>query len=147
MYHLAQLNIARALAPMDDPIMEGFASRLDEINALAEASPGYVWRLQDESGNATSFTPFDDPMMLVNLTLWESVEALRSYSYETEHAQVMRGRKSWFERPDGPHLVLWWIPAGTLPTIEDAIHRLKLLELHGPTAEAFTFREAFPPPT
>ncbi|MEM1402666.1 MAG: DUF3291 domain-containing protein [Pseudomonadota bacterium] len=146
MYHLAQLNIARALALMDDPIMEGFASRLDEINALAEASPGYVWRLQDESGNATSITPFEDPMLLLNLTLWESVEALRSYAYETEHAQVLRGRKAWFERPDGPHLVLWWIPAGTLPTIEDAKKRLSLLAEHGPTADAFTFRDSFPPP-
>ena len=145
-YHLAQVNIAHANAPMDDPIMEGFASRLDEINALAEATPGFVWRLQSDSGNATDILAFDDPTLLINMSVWTSVEALEGYTYRSEHVALLRQRKLWFKKPEGPHQVLWWIPAGTLPTTEDAKARLQLLAAHGPTPKAFTFKQSFPPP-
>lgn len=146
MYHLAQLNIAHALAAMDHPIMEGFASRLDEINALAESSPGFVWRLQSDSGNATDILAFDDPTLLLNISVWTSTEALESYVYAGEHIALMKQRKQWFRRPEGPHMVLWWIEAGSLPSIDEAKERLALLRAQGPSAMAFTFRDRFAPP-
>ncbi|WOJ97474.1 DUF3291 domain-containing protein [Congregibacter brevis] len=145
-YHLVQVNIAHALAEMNDPIMEGFASRLDEINALAERSPGFVWRLQSDSGNATDILAFEDPTLLINMSVWTSVEALERYVYLGEHIALMRHRKQWFTRPSGPHMVLWWVAGGEIPSIDDAKARLKLLEERGPSIDAFTFRERFPPP-
>ena len=143
-YHLAQLNVARALAPLDDPLLAGFMARLDDINALADRSPGFVWRLQSETGNATDIQATKDPCLLVNLSLWESLESLFDYVYRSGHAEVMRRRKEWFEPRRGPHLVLWWVPAGRLPTVEEALERLDRLRREGPTAEAFTFKERFP---
>lgn len=145
-HHLVQLNIAHARAAMTDPVMQGFASRLDEINALAERSPGFVWRLQSDSGNATDILAFDDPTLLLNMSVWTSVEALEAYVYQGEHIALMRERKQWFTRPSGPHMVLWWLAAGETPSIDDAKARLKVLEDRGPTSDAFTFRERFPPP-
>lgn len=126
--------------------MAGFVAQLDEINALADASPGFVWRLQDEAGDATSIRAFDDPRMLVNLSLWESVEALREFVYKTAHKGVMLDRKRWFESMDGPHMVLWWIPAGELPGVDQAKRKLATLATNGPTAQAFTFAKPFPAP-
>jgi heme-degrading monooxygenase HmoA len=141
--HLAQLNIARLRAPIDSPVLADFVARLAEINGLGERSPGYVWRLQDESGDATAFRPFE-PDVAVNLTVWESVEALRAFVYRSAHLEPMRRRRDWFLPFDGPYLVLWWIPAGTLPTLEEAGERLALLRRIGPSAGAFTLREPFP---
>ena len=144
--HLAQLNVARAVAPIDDPRLAGFVERLDEINRLAEASPGFVWRLASPAGNATDLHPTGDPLVIVNLTVWESPEALHAFTYRSDHRTVFARRFDWFERWPGPSICLWWQPAGTLPAIEDALRRLDHLAEHGPTPEAFTFKQAFPAP-
>ena len=143
--HLAQVNIGRVKGLMTDPVMAGFASRLDEINALAEASPGFVWRLQSDEGNATSYRPYDDDRLLINMSVWESIEQLRAFTYNTAHAELLRQRREWFEKFDQVFLALWWIPEGHIPTIEEAKERLALLEAHGPTPSAFTFKTIFPP--
>jgi Domain of unknown function (DUF3291) len=143
--HLAQLNIGRLRAPMDDPLIDDFRTNLDPVNALAEASPGYVWRLQDEAGNATGIKPFEDDLEIVNLTVWESVEALADFVYRTGHVEFLRRRREWFEAPSLPITCLWWIPEGTIPTVEDAIARLEHLREHGPTPTSFTFRHRFKP--
>lgn len=145
-WHLAQLNIAHARGPMDGPVMAEFAAALDEINALAEASPGFVWRLKDDTGNATAMRPFPDPQMLVNMSVWADLAALQQYVYRSLHGKFFARRQQWFEKLDRPHLVLWWIPAGHHPTVEEAKSRLDRLEAEGPTPAAFTFRQAFPPP-
>ena len=145
-FHLAQMNIARARAEMDDPIMEGFRVELEPLNAVADAAPGFVWRLQTPDGNATSIRPYDDPRIMVNMSVWSSVEALRDYVYSPGHAAQLRARRQWFEPFDGPMLVLWWIPAGHIPTVEEGKARLALLAARGPTPEAFTFKQIYPPP-
>jgi hypothetical protein len=145
-FHLAQLNVGRTHYPVDDPRMAGFTGRLAEINALAEASPGYVWRLQGESGDATGIRASDDPLFIVNLTVWQSADELFEFSYRSEHVEVFRGRHAWFEQWPGPHLVLWWIPAGSIPTLTEALARLDRLATDGPSPEAFTLKVRFPPP-
>ncbi len=145
-HHLAQVNIGRILAPLDDPSMTGFVSRLDEINALAERSPGFVWRLQTDAGNATDIRPYEDNMVLVNLSVWESLDDLREYVYHTTHADALRQRKQWFDKFEGPYLAMWWIPAGHIPTIEEAKERLEYLRAHGDSAFAFTFTKPFAAP-
>lgn len=145
-YHLAQLNIGRALAPLDSPQLHGFMSNLDKINALAEQSDGFVWRLQDDNNNATSFRPFDDPEMLVNMSVWTSIETLKAYTYKSDHVTYFKQRGQWFEKMTTPHMVLWWIEAGHTPTLEEAKEKLSQLTQHGPTAAAFTFAKPFPPP-
>lgn len=145
-YHLAQVNIANARAPLDHPLMKGFVDQLDHINALAERSPGFVWRLQTEEGDATSIRVFDDPLIIVNLSVWESVEALKEYVYSGEHLQVLRSKRDWMERLSSPSLALWWLPAGDLPDVQMARERLERLQLEGPSAEVFTFARPFPVP-
>jgi len=143
--HLAQLNIGRLRAPIDAPAIADFRTSLDRINALAEASPGYVWRLQDGTGNATGIKPFGDELEIVNLTVWESIEALADFTYRSGHVELLRRRREFFEVPDQPILCLWWISEGTIPGVEDAIARLDHLRAHGPTPRAFTFRQQFAP--
>lgn len=145
-WHLAQINFASAKYPADDPRMDGFMSRLDEVNALAEQSEGFVWRLQDDSGNATSIDIGLGDDVLVNLSVWESAEALFNFVYQTVHRDVMIQRRSWFERPEDLYQVLWWVPAGERPTPADGLHRLALLKADGPGPEAFTFKSRFPAP-
>jgi Domain of unknown function (DUF3291) len=145
-FHLAQLNIGRTHFPIDDPRMAGFVDRLAEINALAEANPGYVWRLQGESGDATGIKVTEDPLVILNPTVWESADQLYGFTYHTDHIGVFRGRQAWFEKWPGPHLVLWWIPAGSTPTIEEALARLGRLAANGPAPDAFTLNVRFPPP-
>jgi hypothetical protein len=142
-FHLAQVNIAQLLAPLDDPQLAGFVARLDEINALADGSDGFVWRLQTEAGDATSLRVFDDDRLLVNLSAWRSVEALQQYVYRTVHAELIRQRAAWFERLGRPHYALWWIPAGTLPTVDEAKQRLAHLDAHGPSPQAFQFHKRY----
>ena len=145
--HLAQANIGRLRAPLEDPMMASFRAQLDPINALADRSPGFVWRLQTEDGNATAIRPYaDDHLIAINLSVWETLESLHQFVYRTAHVGVLRDRKQWFEQMDGPILVLWWVPAGQLPTVADAQARLQHLKEHGPTAHAFTFRTPFPAP-
>ncbi len=146
-HHLAQINIARMLAPIDDPIMEQFVAQLPNINALAEQSPGFVWRLQTESGDATSIKVYDDDFIIVNLTVWEDMESLREFAYKTAHASVMRDRKRWFEKFSGPYYALWWVPVGHTPSVEEGKERLTYLQEHGVTSHAFSFLRPFPRPT
>jgi hypothetical protein len=145
-WHLAQVNIARLLAPLDSPQLADFVALLEPINALADAAPGFVWRLQTDDGDATSIRAFGDDRIIVNLTVWETVEALADYVYASRHAHVLRRRREWFEQMADAHLALWWIPAGTVPTIAEAERRLGLLRDRGPSPEAFTLRERFPHP-
>lgn len=137
--HIAQINIARAIAPLDDPRLAGFMSQLNAINALADASPGFVWRLQTASGDATALRVFDDPLIIVNMSVWESLDALHAYVYRSAHAHVLRDRKRWFERFAGPYYALWWVPPGHIPTVEEGKARLAHLEQHGPSEHAFWF--------
>jgi hypothetical protein len=145
-YQIAQLNIARAVAPLDHPRMAGFMARLDNVNVLAERSRGFVWRLQGESGNNTDLKVDADPRVILNLTVWESPEALFEFTYRSAHKGVFARRFDWFERWTGPSVVLWWLLAGATPTVDEALRRLRLLAEHGPTPEAFTFKHRFPMP-
>ena len=146
-HHLAQINIARMLAPIDDSLMANFVAQLAPVNALADHSPGFVWRLQSESGDATSIKVYHDEMIIINLTVWESAEALREFVFKNSHHQVLRERKRWFEKFDGPYTALWWIPAGHIPSPEEGKERLDHLRNHGATEYAFSFQQAFPKPS
>lgn len=145
-YHIAQINIGRILAPIDDPLMADFVSQLPPVNALADASPGFVWRLQTESGNATSIKVYEDEMVAINMSVWESVDSLREYVYKSAHSGALRDRKRWFEKFDGPYYALWWVPAGQIPTPQEGKERLEHLRVHGETEHAFSFRHNFPQP-
>jgi hypothetical protein len=143
--HLAQVNIARMKSSLEDPIMSGFVARLDEINALADRSPGFIWRLQTSEGNATYLRPYEDDHILFNMSIWESIEQLKRYVYYTAHVELFRNRQAWFEKFTVAYLSLWWVPRGHIPSIDEAIQRLAHLEAHGPTQFAFTFKKPFPP--
>ena len=143
-YHLAQVNIGRIKGPLEGEAMAGFVARLDEINALAERSAGFVWRLQTAEGNATYLRPYADERVLLNMSVWESIETLKQYVYRTAHAELLRDRQRWFEHFAGAHAALWWVPAGHLPGIDEAKKRLAHLDAHGPTEFAFTFKNVFP---
>ena len=145
-YELAQLNVGIIKGPMDSPVMAEFAASLQRINAVADLSPGFVWRLQTEDGDATAIRPFEDEKMLVNMSVWRDVASLSAYVYNSAHVEIMRRRRQWFERMDQAFVVLWWIPRGHRPTIAEAIGKLEILRAKGPTAEAFSFRQAFLPP-
>lgn len=145
-HHLAQFNVARLRAPLDSEQLAGFVARIEEINALADQAPGFVWRLQDESGDATSYRPFDDDLIAVNMSVWTSMEALWEFVYRSAHLDVMRRRREWMHRMAEPFQVLWWVPAGHLPTLAEAVERLERLRADGPGPGAFTFREPHPAP-
>ena len=145
-FHLAQVNLATLRAPLDSPDLAGFVAQLEPVNALADQSPGFVWRLQTEDGDATAIRPFEDDRVIVNLSVWASLEALRSFVYASRHLDVMRQRRAWFHRMPDPFMALWWVPAGTIPTVAEAKDRLELLARRGPTAAAFAFRAPFPEP-
>ena len=144
-WHIAQLNVGRAIAPPGSPELADFMAALDRINALAESSPGFVWRLQSASGNATDILVSEDPRALVNMSVWSSVESLFTFVYRSGHTAVMRRRREWFETPAQAHQVLWWIPAGHIPTIAEALERLEQLRREGPSERAFTFSRHYPP--
>ena len=145
-FELAQVNIGRLLAPVDSAEIADFVAALDPINRLADGSPGFIWRLQTESGNATSIHSFDDELIISNMSVWDSIESLRAFTYTSAHIAVMSRRRTWFEKHATAHMALWWIAAGHRPTIEEAKERLALLERDGPTSNAFTFRAPFDPP-
>ena len=144
-YELAQLNIAVMKEPLDSPRMADFVANLERINALAESSPGFLWRLQTEEGDATALRPLGD-QTLVNMSVWKDVASLNHYVYKTAHVEIMRRRKEWFDRMHEASIVLWWVPQGHRPSVVQATERLQLLRAQGPSADAFTFRHAFPPP-
>ena len=145
-YHVAQCNIGRVVAPLESPQLAGFVAALEPVNRLADAARGFVWRLQTEAGDATAIRAFEDDMLLLNMSVWESIEALAEFTYHTPHRDVLRRRRRWFERLTEAYLVLWWIPAGALPTVSDAKARLEKLRRDGPSPEAFTFQSPFPAP-
>ena len=145
-FHLAQINIGRILAPVDDPKIADFIAQLDEINAIADSAPGFVWRLQSSSGNATDVPYNDDPFVLVNMSVWESAEFLRDYVYASRHIDLLRDRAKWFEKMEKPHYCLWWIPAGHIPTVAEGRERLEHYQTHGPTPFSFWFGKQFPAP-
>ena len=146
-YHLAQINIARLIAPIDDPKISQFVAELEPINALADQAPGFLWRLQSESGNATDITYNDDPFIIVNMSVWESIEALRNFAYKSDHARVFRNRAKWFEKMSKPNYCLWWIRASHIPTVAEGRERLEHYQLNGATPYSFWFTQQFPQPT
>lgn len=145
-YYLAQMSISKARAPLDHPMMEGFVSQLPIINALADKTPGFIWRLQTKEGNSTGIRTFDDPSILMNLSLWESIDPLKEFVYKGPHAILYKNARQWFERLAGHVTVLWWVPKGYLPTAAEGVERLNRLNSEGPSPEAFSFQKAFPPP-
>jgi hypothetical protein len=145
-YQIAQLNVGRAVAPLASPQLADFMAWLEAINAIADRSPGFVWRLQGDNGNNTDLKVSEDPQFIVNMSVWASIEDLHAFTYRSEHKSVFARRYEWFERGAGPNMVLWWIPAGTIPTIDEALARLRRLAEDGPAPEAFGFKSAFPPP-
>jgi hypothetical protein len=145
-HYLAQINISRLLAPLDDPKIAAFVAQLEPINALADKAPGFVWRLKSESGNATDIAYNDDPFVIVNMSVWESIETLRGFAYRSDHANVLRDRAKWFEKMDKPSYCLWWIPAGHLPTVADGRERLEHYQKRGATPHSFWFSQHFPQP-
>ena len=143
-FELAQMNVARLKAPLDSPQLADFVGALDRINAVADGAPGFVWRLQDDSGNATALHPMGEDI-IVNMSVWQDAESLQAFVYRGDHVGVMRRRREWFEKTD-LYLVLWWVPRGHRPTAGEGIARLHLLRSRGPGEDAFTFRKLFPPP-
>lgn len=144
-FELAQVNVARLLAPLDSPEIAEFVALLEPINRLADHSPGFVWRLTTPDGDATAIRAFDDDMIIVNLTVWDSLKSLRAFAYASNHVGVLRRRREWFERLATAHLAMWWVVAGHRPTVEEARARLERLRRDGPTRAAFTFRTPFEP--
>jgi len=144
-YELAQLNIAQMKTPLDAPEMADFIANLDRINALAEAAPGFIWRLTGEGDNATSIRPFG-PNTLVNMSVWRDVQTLSDYVYKTVHVEIMKRRKEWFERMPEAYNVLWWVPSGHRPDEYEAMQRLQTLRAMGPSDKAFSFKQPFPEP-
>ena len=141
-FQIAQVNVARPKAPVDSPLLAEFKALLDPVNAVADSAPGFVWRLKDESGNATSIPFGGDESLIVNMSVWESIDALWDFVYSAPHLDVMRRRREWFERLD-LYLCLWWVRAGHRPSVAEAEEHLELLRRDGPTARAFTFKSRF----
>jgi Domain of unknown function (DUF3291) len=145
-WHLAQINVGRLIAPAGDPRVQRFFDALDRVNAVADTSRGFIWRLQDESGNATGLRPTVDPLFAVNMSLWEDADALFDYVYRSAHTPEMARRREYFERFDGAYQALWWVPAGHIPAIDEGLAALWRLDRYGPTQQAFTFKARFPAP-
>ncbi len=146
-YNIAQMNIGRMVGnTKGDPAMKGFVDQLDAINALAEQREGFVWRLKSSNGNATEFNPYNDNRIIINFSVWQTIEQLKSYVYRSAHTDVMRDRKKWFEKFDKPYYVLWYTEKGCIPTIEEAVGRLEHLQRHGCSSYAFDFSNTFPAP-
>jgi heme-degrading monooxygenase HmoA len=146
-YHLAQINIAKAVADLDSPLMEGFVSRLDEINALAEGAKGFIWRLQSDAGDATSIRVFEDPRIYINMSVWETAEDLKHFVYRSAHVELIRDRDAWFGRLSEQHQAVWWVPAGHRPSAQEGRDRLMNLREQGPSATAFSLARPFPQPS
>lgn len=145
-WHLAQVNVGVARFGYDDPRFADFVDNLDRINALADSSDGFVWRYVQEDELEAGRDVFGDESLLFNMSMWESREALMDYVYKSDHVNILRRRAEWFVQQDRPIQALWWQPAGTIPTVTEAKHRLEMIAQHGPTEDAFTFRRYFDPP-
>jgi Domain of unknown function (DUF3291) len=145
-FQLAQINIARGLAPLDSPVMRDFVALLAQVNELADATPGFVWRLVGDGSDATGIRAYEDPLVIINMSVWEGIDSLRDYAYRSGHVHAFRRRKEWFEASGAPSFALWWIPTGTIPSVEEGKARLEMIRREGPTADAFSFKVAFPAP-
>lgn len=145
-YHIAQINVGRLIAPLDNPQISGFVRELEPINLIADQSDGFIWRLQSDSGNATDFAYSEDPLVIVNMSVWASMEALERYVYASRHLEIFKQRRSWFERMDKAHYCLWWVSAGHRPSIAEGRQRLEHYQVHGATDQAFWFSQPFPHP-
>jgi hypothetical protein len=145
-YHLAQYNIAWIVAPLDSPAMADFTNNIVAINQLAERAPGFVWRHQTEDGDSTAIRIRDDDRIIINFSVWQDAESLFQFAFYSGHADYYRRRKEWFTHEDEPYAVLWWVPAGHAPTVEEAEAKLAELARNGPTHDAFTFKKRFPAP-
>ena len=143
-FELAQLNIARPLGPLDSAVMAEFMGALDKVNTMAEAAPGFLWRLQDDSGNATALHPMG-PDVIVNMSVWRDVSSLSDFVHKSGHVDYLKRRREWFERIAEAYVVLWWVPRGHRPGLQEGVDRLMRLRNLGPTPEAFTFRQVFVP--
>ena len=145
-WHLAQINIGRLVAALGDPRVQPFFDVLDRVNALADASPGFIWRLQGDSGNAMEISYSPDPLLAVNMSVWRDADSLFEFVYRSAHTPVMARRRDYFQRFAGAYQALWWIEAGSVPTVSEGLSRLWLLERFGPCPQAFTFKAQFPAP-
>jgi len=145
-YHLAQVNIAKMLADLNDPIMSGFVNRLDEINSLADSSPGFVWRFQTDQGDATYLRPYDDDTILFNMSVWESIDTLKSYVYNSTHLELIQSKKNWFSKLTEPHMALWWIAKGHIPDVDEGLAKIELIKHKGVSESVFTFSNPINPP-
>jgi heme-degrading monooxygenase HmoA len=146
-WHFAEYNIARLHHPLDHPASAEFVANLDHVNAIAEASPGFVWRLTDESGLSSSYVrAYDDPLTIINMSVWESPELFQEFVYRSDHTAFLRRRREWFEKPSEAYFVCWWIPVGQVPSVEEAVGRLDRLRRDGASDDAFTLRELRPAP-
>ena len=146
-YQLAQINVARLIAPLDDPRTADFVAQLDPINKLAESSPGFVWRLKSESGSAVDIPFGEDPFVIVNMSVWESLDFLSAFTYRSHHAGAFRDRYRWFEKTTTPKYCLWWVAAGHRPTLQEGKRRLEYYLQNGSTATAFSFSQPHPAPS
>jgi len=146
-YNIAEINIARMKGVnINDPIMKEFVDNLEKVNALAETSHGFVWRLKDDQNNATGYNPYSDEQVIINVSVWESIEALENFVYRTFHTEFLKRRKEWFQTYGKVYTAMWWMPAGQFPTAEEAVGKLSYLQQNGPSAFAFDFRNRFPQP-
>lgn len=146
MYYLAQINIAKAIAPIDSEIMQGFVNQIAAINQLAEQSKGYIWRLEGAYENALAIQAFEDSNMLINMSMWQDLQSFTDFVYKSAHKQLIKDKHQWFEKPTKPIFAMWWQKAGTYPTVEDGKNKLHHLEEHGVSETAFTMRKHFAPP-
>lgn len=144
-FELAQLNIAYLKAPLDSPLLADFVANLDRINRLADAAEGFRWRLQSDEGDATSLRPFGEDV-IVNMSVWRDLDALRKFVYESDHTEILKRRREWFAHAPQAYAVLWWVPAGHRPSVEEAAERLGQLRQQGPSPTAFHFGKLFAPP-
>jgi hypothetical protein len=149
LHHLAQLNLGLFRAPLDDAEMTEFTAALEPINAIAEATPGFIWRLKDDDGASSSFVDVpgrSNPLWAPNMSVWQDFESLKHFMYRSGHSSYLRRRADWFQKPNGPINVLWWLPAGEIPTLEDAVDRLDHLAEHGPSDRGWPLTKPFDPP-
>jgi hypothetical protein len=146
-YQIAEINIARMRGvDINDPIMQEFVENLDTVNGIAEKSPGFVWRLKDESDNATALNPYNDEQIIINISVWETIEDLEHFMYTTFHSEFLKRRKEWFFKFGKAHTAMWWTPAGKFPTLQEAVDQLDYLQTHGPSEKVFDLKTRFPMP-
>ena len=145
-YNIAEINIGRIKGvTIDDPVMKEFVDNLEKVNTLAETSEGFVWRLKDDADNATHFNPYHDEQVIINVSVWESIEALEHFMYKTVHVDFLKRRREWFQAFGKVYTAMWWIPKGEVPTLQEAVEKLDYLQKHGATEKVFDFRNKYLP--